>query len=137
MSLPSTCRAGAPVRGGTRRSAIVGRRAVCAAPRGIAYDAASDLLHVACSEGALVSLPAGGGDPVRTVTLPADVRDVVVNGPRLRVSRFRSAELLTVEADGRVSGQVAPTGFRATAARGGGGRNPIRAAADSASYPVT
>jgi hypothetical protein len=98
---------------------IAARRSVCAAPRGIAYDRASDLLHVACSEGALISLPAGGGDAVRTVPLPNDVRDVAVDGPRLRVSRFRTAELLTVEADGSVSGTLSPKSFRATAVRGG------------------
>ena len=112
-------RGGAVVSIDVAAGTIADRRAVCAAPRGIAYDPASDLLHVACSEGALVSLPAGGGDAVRTVTLPNDVRDVAVDGPRLRVSRFRTAELLTVEADGSVSGQVVPGGFRATAARGG------------------
>jgi hypothetical protein len=98
---------------------ITDRRAVCAAPRGIAYDRASDLLHVACSEGALVSLPASGGPAVRTVSLPSDVRDVAVDGPRLRVSRFRAADLLTVEADGSVSGTVATGGWRWAAARGG------------------
>jgi hypothetical protein len=112
-------RGGAVVSIDVASGTIAGRRSVCAAPRGLAYDPASDLLHVACSEGALVSLPAGGGDAVRTITLPNDVRDVAVDGPRLRVSRFRSAELLTVESDGTVSGRISPTGFRAAAARGG------------------
>ena len=85
---------------------LLQRRDVCAAPRGLAYDAATDLVHVACSGGELVSLPAAGGNAVRTVTLAGDLRDVVVDGPRLRVSRFLSAELLTVEADGTVSGVV-------------------------------
>ena len=69
--------------------------------------------------GELVSLPAAGGNAVRTVTLTGDLRDVAVDGPRLRVSRFLSAELLTVEADGTVSGVVTPGSFRAVAARGG------------------
>ena len=38
------------------------------APRGIAYDRATRPGHVACAGGELVSLPAGGGDAVRTVT---------------------------------------------------------------------
>jgi hypothetical protein len=98
---------------------LLQRRDVCAAPRGVAYDPASDLVHVACAGGQLVSLPAAGGTAVRTVTLDRDLRDVVVDGPRLRVSRFLSAEMLTVEADGTVSNRVAPGAFRSTAARGG------------------
>ena len=42
------------------------RREVCAAPRGLAYDKGMDLVHVACSDGQLVSLPAAGGAAVRT-----------------------------------------------------------------------
>jgi hypothetical protein len=42
------------------------RKAVCPAPRGIAYDAANDRVHVACAGGELVSLPAAGGDAVRS-----------------------------------------------------------------------
>jgi hypothetical protein len=98
---------------------LLQRRDVCAAPRGVAYDPASDLVHVACAGGELVSLPAAGGTAVRTVMLDRDLRDVVVDGPRLRVSRFLSAQMLTVEADGTVSGRVAPGAFRWAATRGG------------------
>jgi hypothetical protein len=112
-------RGGALVSIDTTLGVVLQRRDVCAAPRGLAYDAATDLVHVACAGGQLVSLPAAGGNAVRTVTLARDLRDVVVDGPRLRVSRFLSAEVLTVEADGAVSGVVAPGTFRATAARGG------------------
>ncbi|HWJ56322.1 MAG TPA: hypothetical protein VNR90_08875, partial [Vicinamibacterales bacterium] len=103
----------------TASGTILQRRSVCAAPRGVAYDAATDLLHVACAGGELVSLPAAGGSAVRTLTLSHDLRDVVVDGPRLRVSRFASAELLTVAADGSVSNVVKMPSFRATTARGG------------------
>jgi mono/diheme cytochrome c family protein len=103
----------------TVSGALLQRRDVCAAPRGVAYDPATDVVHVACADGKLVSLPAAGGNSIRVVTLDRDLRDVVVDGPRLRVSRFLSAQLLTVEADGSVSGRVALPGFRATAARGG------------------
>jgi len=98
---------------------ILQRRAVCAAPRGVAYDSATDLVHVACSGGELVSLPAAGGSAVRTLNLAQDLRDVVVDGSRLRVSRFLSAEVLTVNADGSVPEPVKLPTFRATAARGG------------------
>ncbi len=95
------------------------RRNVCASPRGVAYDATSDLIHVACSDGELVSLPAAGGAAVRSLTLDRDLRDIVVSGGHLYVSRFRSAEVLTVEADGTVSSRVVPKAFRSASVRGG------------------
>ncbi|WP_437626414.1 c-type cytochrome [Sorangium sp. So ce1151] len=81
---------------------IVDRRAACPAPRGIAYDARTDALHVACLGGELVTLPAGPGAATRTLRLERDLRDVVVDGDRLLVSKFRSAQLLTVDGDGSV-----------------------------------
>jgi hypothetical protein len=97
---------------------ILGRRAACAAPRGLAYEAARDLVHVACAGGDLISLPAAGGPATRVVRLREDLRDVVVEGPRLRVSRFRSAEILTVEADGTLSSSLAPPAFQWPGIRG-------------------
>lgn len=85
--------------------AVTARRAVCGAPRGIAYDATSDSLFVACASGELVTLPSVGAI-TRTVMLADDLRDVVVDGPNLLITRFRSAEVLIVEAD---SGTVART----------------------------
>ncbi len=79
---------------------ILDRRAVCKAPRGIAFDAVSGLLHVACAEGKLVSLPAKGGPAVRTLTLEPDLRDVLVRGNELWVTRFKSAEVLRVSSLG-------------------------------------
>jgi mono/diheme cytochrome c family protein len=86
------------------------RRAVCSAPRGLAYEPATDLLHVACAGGELVSLPAAGGAVTRTVTLDRDLRDVVVgaNG-NLLVSTFRHADVLVVGSDGVVSQRLAPS----------------------------
>ena len=101
-----------------RQPALI-RQAVCASPRGLAYEAASDLVHVACADGELVSLPASGGPAVRTLRLDRDLRDVVVDGARLRVSRFRSAELLTVEANGTVSKRTGMPEFKAMTARAG------------------
>ncbi|HEY2900784.1 MAG TPA: c-type cytochrome [Polyangia bacterium] len=86
------------------------RRAVCSAPRGIAFEAATGLLHVACVGGELVSLPAAGGAPTRTLALPTDLRDVVVaSGGKLMVSTFRSATVLVVDSKGAVSTQLQPT----------------------------
>lgn len=87
---------------------LLSRRAVCPAPRGIAYDAAGDRLHVACAGGELVTLPAASGAPTRTVVLERDLRDVIVKGDGLLVSTFRNAELLTVDASGKVVGRARP-----------------------------
>lgn len=79
---------------------VLDRRAVCKAPRGIAFEATTGLLHVACAEGKLVSLPAQGGAAVRTLTLDADLRDVLVRGSELWVTRFKSAEVLRINSVG-------------------------------------
>jgi hypothetical protein len=84
----------------------VTRRAVCPAPRGIAYDPASDVVHVACADGLLATFPAAGGAATRTVHLDSDLRDVVVSGGQLLVSRFRTAEILQVAADGTIAGRI-------------------------------
>jgi mono/diheme cytochrome c family protein len=89
----------------------IARQAVCANPRGLAYDAAADTIHVACAGGELVTVRSAGGDPVRQLKLERDLRDVVIDGPRLLVSRFRAAELLVVEPDGRVSQKLVPAGL--------------------------
>jgi hypothetical protein len=86
--------------------AIVYRRAVCPAPRGVAWDSTTDLVHVACATGELVSLPASGGAATRTVVLDRDLRDVIVQGGQITVSRFRSAELLRLAADGSISQRI-------------------------------
>ena len=74
------------------------RRPVCPAPRGIAYQRETSALHVACAGGELITLPAAGGAPMRTIYLDRDLRDVVSLGDRLFVSRFRTGELLVVSA---------------------------------------
>ncbi|HVU50628.1 MAG TPA: cytochrome-c peroxidase [Polyangia bacterium] len=94
-------------------AAIVARRPVCSAPRGIAYQAtggpANDVLEVACAGGELVTLPAGGGAALRTVMLERDLRDVVA-GPNgtLLVSTFRKAQALVVGADGKQISALVP-----------------------------
>ena len=89
-------------------SAEVARRAVCDEPRGLAYDPGTDVVHVACAEGRLVTLPAAGGEATRVVRLDDDLRDVVLAGDGLLVSRFRSAELLWLDASGAVVRRQAP-----------------------------
>ena len=107
---------------------IVRRVAVCAAPRGIAYDASLDALFVACVDGSLFTLDPADGSVLRTVTLDDDLRDVVPLGAGLlAVTRFRAAEMLLVDAGGVVRSRTTPSGaphdaadvaFRAVAVAG-------------------
>ncbi|AKF04577.1 c-type cytochrome [Sandaracinus amylolyticus] len=88
--------------------ALIARRPVCAVPRGIAWRASDDSLHVACTEGTLVSLPASGGEPTRRVHVADDLRDVVVDGSDLYVTTFRTAHLLRLDAAGTIVSDAAP-----------------------------
>jgi hypothetical protein len=102
-------RGGAVVTFASGRSVqILHRRTVCGEPRGLAWDGPTDLVHVACAGGELVSLAASGGEPVRTLRLERDLRDVVVSGGQLVVTKFRSSELLTLDAQGAVLARTAP-----------------------------
>jgi len=74
---------------------------VCAAPRGIAYAAASEELYVACASGRFLTL-SSAGQITRSVLLPNDLRDVVVEHGNVWVSRFRSAEVLRLDAEGAI-----------------------------------
>jgi len=72
-------------------------RAVCGAPRGIAYDEAGEQLWIACVGGELLSLPPSRSPVSRVLSLDDDLRDVLVGDDRLFVTRFHTAELLEVE----------------------------------------
>jgi mono/diheme cytochrome c family protein len=90
----------------TSGEALLARRALCAAPRGLAYDKSTDELHVACAGGELVSIGAAptATKPTRTLTIERDLRDVVVStSGRLLVSTFRTAEVYTIDGQGTVS----------------------------------
>ncbi|MET0595564.1 MAG: c-type cytochrome [Polyangiaceae bacterium] len=87
---------------------LIARLPVCRLPRGIAYDPTYDAVHVACAGGELVSYSAKTGELLRKLRLERDLRDIVVDGNRLLVSRFRAAELLVVESNGTVSGKLRP-----------------------------
>ncbi len=98
----------------------VDRRPVCAAPRGLAWEERRDLLHVACATGELVSLPPAGGAAVRSLVLDRDLRDVVVVGDQLLVTRFRAADALWIAADGSVTSRVQPATITRDGPFGGG-----------------
>lgn len=75
------------------------RRTVCPAPRGIAVDAARSLVRVACRDGQLVSFESTSSAPASSIqTGLDDLRDVIVRGDELVVSRFRAAELVRLDA---------------------------------------
>lgn len=107
--------------------AIVARRAACAEPRGLAYEAATDAVHVACTGGELVTFPAAGGNATRVLHLDRDLRDVIVSGNQLLVTRFRNAEILTVDqALGAIASRALPptvTRFDFGGPFGGGGED--------------
>ncbi len=86
----------------------VSRVDVCGAPRGIAYDAANGLIHVACAGGQLVSMTELDGSITRRLHLDVDLRDVLVMGDVLRVSRFKTAEVLEMDAVGEVARRIRP-----------------------------
>ena len=92
---------------------VLGRRALCAAPRGIDFNSAARELVVSCASGELMRLPVDGGDAVQTVQLGADLRDVQVRGQDVLVSRFRSAQIMTVNAEGQVVNSGRPAAVTA------------------------
>jgi hypothetical protein len=84
------------------------RASVCASPRGIAYDAKSASVYVACRSGELLTLATSDLSVKRSVTLDADLRDVIVRDRDLVVTRFLSAEVLVVAPDGTVTRRATP-----------------------------
>ncbi len=111
---------------------VASRVSACQYPRGLAYDPRVNVVHVACAGGELVTLNAATGEVTRMLRLARDLRDVVIDGERLLVSRFRAAELLVVESNGLVSKTLKPpavsdganfapaVAWRTVAAPGGG-----------------
>ncbi len=87
----------------------VSERHVCLAPRGIAYDAELDTLHVACAEGFLASIPLAGGD-IRRIGVDRDLRDVMITKDKIFVSRFREADVIELTRAGEFRGKSATRG---------------------------
>ncbi len=106
---------------------ILARRTACPIPRGVAYDPATDLVHVACMGGELVSFPAAGGIATRSLQLPRDLRDIVVDGNTLLVSQFRSAQVLVIDANGNVTSTIVPPVYGDPSARLGEAFTPSTA----------
>jgi hypothetical protein len=88
---------------------LVMKRFACTEPRGMAIDGTTDLLHVACAGGELVSFnAASGAAPVRSLRLERDLRDIIVQGTQLVVTKFRTAEILTVDGAGNIVNRAFP-----------------------------
>ena len=81
---------------------------VCAAPRGIAYDATLSELYVACRSGVLAVVDPATGSVTARHRLDGDLRDVLISGDDLVVTRFKTAEMLVVSRDGEVLRRAAP-----------------------------
>jgi hypothetical protein len=106
-----------------RTGTLTDRRPTCSAPRGVAYEPGLDRVHVACAGGEILSLPAAGGAPLRTLMLERDLRDVVVGpGGTLLVSTFRRAEAIVLSAAGRETGRLRPGSGSVPAVTGGAER---------------
>jgi Cytochrome c len=101
-------RGGAVVSIDTTTRKIVERRAVCSAPRGIAFDPAAQQLVVACTGGELVTLPTNGAEGITRTPVEGDLRDVVPTSTGLFVSRLKSAELLALDNKGTRLGVQRP-----------------------------
>lgn len=89
---------------------VLERRHLCTDPRGIAFDDTSEQLFVACADGTLVTMPehSDAGNLERRFIEP-DLRDIVIDGGTLLISRLRSAEILEVPMLGQfVTGRRAP-----------------------------
>ena len=99
---------------------MLNRRDACAEPRGLVWDQAADTIHVACATGELVTFQAAGGDATRVIRLERDLRDVIVQGDKLVVTKFRTSEVLTVDAAGTIVGRVVPPTVQRFGGFGGG-----------------
>lgn len=103
--------------------ALLARRGVCNAPRGLASfravdDPTDETLLVSCATGELVELEAApDGAELARAQLEPDLRDVVLTGNGTRagrkilVSSFRSAEVLALASDLGFAGRSRPKGY--------------------------
>lgn len=80
---------------------------VCGNPRGLAVDPTDDTVWVACAEGTLARVV--DGEVTSSIEVDAELRDIVDLGPPVRVSTFRSAELLTLDALGGIESTQRPS----------------------------
>lgn len=98
-----------------KTGAVLARRNVCPAPRGVAWDWGSDRVWVACATGELVAFPSTGGPAVQRWVIERDLRDVLIDADDgLLVTKFRSAEILRIGPDGTITSRFTPQAFLGT-----------------------
>ncbi len=83
--------------------AIVRRDQLCAAPMGLDYDAAATRVVVACRSGQVLDVDPTSLETLRELRLDDDLRDVVVQGDELVITRFKTTALLVVGPQGTVT----------------------------------
>lgn len=93
----------------TSTGEVFDRRHLCTDPRGVAYDGGTAQLFVTCSDGNLLTLPELGGDVTERRFIEPDLRDILIQGESLMISRLRSAEIIEVpKSDLGVIGRSTP-----------------------------
>lgn len=90
------------------RAGTARRIPVCSAPRGAAYDPTVSKLFVACRSGVLATVDPASGTVTERHRVDTDLRDVVVSGDNLVLTRFKTAEVLVVTRDGKELRRAAP-----------------------------
>jgi Cytochrome c len=92
-----------------------GQATLCAQARGVAYDAARDMLVAACMDGDVVMLRAGDYMEMSRTHVAPDLRDVVLGSAgRLFATRYRSAELIALDVSGTAQRTTRPNQTRVT-----------------------
>ncbi len=89
------------------------RRPACPAPRGLAFDAGTNELHLACAGGELLTYDAAGAAAAkRVLQVGRDLRDVMVRPGGLLLTQFRSPALIQIDAAGEIQGRQTPPVFK-------------------------
>jgi len=115
------------------QSQTVSRVDVCAHPRGLAVGGNKGSVLLACAGGELLSLELNGKVKTRT-WIADDLRDVGVDAGGIWLTRYRSAELLRVDAEGGISGRQLPSTLTRTEAFGA---DPIQFSATLAARTIS
>lgn len=91
--------------------AVIARREVCAAPRGLAFDDQSGALYVACHGGELIAMDPATGGVLSQQTLAIGLRDVVPGADHIYVTHFRTAEVTVLDREGGSAETMKPPGL--------------------------
>lgn len=75
---------------------VTARHALCPEPRGIAFDGSDTSLYVACAGGSLIRV-SESGEFIERHELEPDLRDVLIVDGQVKVSTFRSAQVIGLD----------------------------------------